>query len=142
TVKLGAGAFRAGRRMGAIGAGLTRALAETASGLIRWGEIPAAILSRNFDTAVDAVKLARLGRMADEFGVVRQSTGVGEAMVLLRHVDSAEDLTRLSRVAEAGGPDSRVAGVQPCAARMFRLLDRVAGMVFVALGLLALLWSQ
>src|SRR5690606_37209638 len=55
-VKLGAGAFRAGRRMGAIGAGLPRALAETAGGLIRWGEMRAAIRSRNFGKAVDGAK--------------------------------------------------------------------------------------
>ena len=142
TVKLGVGAFRTGRKMGAIGAKLTGVLAGIASGLIRWSEVPEAILKRNFDKAVDGAKIASLRRMTDEFGMVYDKTNFGEAMVLLRHVDSAEDLTRLSRVAEAAGTKTRPAFEVLGKARVFRLLDRVAGMVFVTLGLLALLWSQ
>jgi hypothetical protein len=132
SAKLGVTAIRVGRRMGTLTAGLGRVLADTVDGLIRWERLGAAVISRNFDEAVDAARLARLSGMAGDLGVVYQRTSAAAAIDLLRHADDAADLRRLARTAEAAGPDSRKVLEVLGKARTFRLLDRVAGAALAA----------
>lgn len=136
TAKVGAAAIRVGRRMGTVSARLTRALGEAVDGLILWDRVPAAIVSRNFDQALDAAKYARLSDMAGDIGVVYTRTSAAEAIHLMRYADDAGDLKRLARVAEAAGPETRKSFEVLGKARVIRLLDRVAGMAILAIGLI------
>jgi hypothetical protein len=142
TVKVGAGLIRSGRRVGAVGVKLAESLALATKGLIRWSHVPNAVWTRNFDEAVDAVRLGRLTAMTADFGIVAERTGTAEAVWLLRHVDNGEDLARLARVSEAMGKDSRKALDVLGKPRTFRLLHRVADMAVLAVGLVALVASQ
>lgn len=142
TAKLGATAIRVGRRLGTVSVQLTKHLGEAVEGLIRWDRVPAAIRTREFDAVVDVAKFARLSEMSADLGQVYERTSAVESIGLLRYADDADDLRRLSRVAEAAGKDTRKAFEVLGKARAFRLLDRVANIVLLAMGMVALLLSQ
>ena len=83
----------------------------------------------------------RLTAMAENAGTLQRNTSAGEALVLLRGVDSAEDLARLARVAEAAGPETRKV-MAVLGSDAFRLLSRVSRLSVAAIGLVALAFSQ
>ncbi|MFM2355162.1 MAG: hypothetical protein RLZZ528_898 [Pseudomonadota bacterium] len=120
TVKVGATVLRVARRMDALTPGLARAVERAAT-----------------SGATDEVVA-----LATDFGRLRGATSSAEALSLLRLADTPADLTRLSRLAEATGPDTRRAVEVLGKARALRIVDRVAGLTLAAFGLLAVAAAQ
>lgn len=142
-VKLGATVLRLARRGGVAGAGLVRALDDAARGLVRWPELGPALARRApLDSAVDGVRLARLGDASRDVLRIAQNTSGAEALVLLRHADSPADLARLARVTEAAGRDSRKVLTVLGGARSFRLMYRLGDAALLAAGLVTLALAQ
>ncbi|MDH3263476.1 MAG: hypothetical protein OEM24_05720 [Paracoccaceae bacterium] len=133
-VKAGATSLRVARRMGAITPAFGRVLADAADLPVDWSAVlRAAPLSEITDTA----RLARLGRIAEDLGTLRANTSSAEALVLLRHVETAEDVARLARLSAATGPETRATLEVLGKARAFRALTRVSDLALAAIGLLA-----
>lgn len=131
-VKAGATSLRLARRMGALTPGFTRVLTEAADLPVNWSAVlRAAPLSEITDTA----KLARLGRIAEDLGTVRANTSTAETLVLLRHIDTAEDAARLARLSAVAGPQTRTTLEVLGKARAFRALTRVSELALAAIGL-------
>lgn len=138
-VKGGAGAIRAARRMEALTPGFGRVLAEAADLPVDWAAVRRAA---PLDEITDTARLARLGRIAEDLAAVARHTSPAEALVLLRHVETAEDAARLARVSEAMGPRTRAAFEVLGPARVFRAATRVGDLALLTLGLLAALVVQ
>jgi hypothetical protein len=133
-VKAGATSLRVARRMGAVTPAFGRALAEAADLPVDWSAVlRAAPLSEITDTA----KLARLGDIAEDLGTLRANTSSAEALLLLRHVENAEDAARLARLSAATGHETRATLEVLGKARAFRALTRVSDLVLSAIGLFA-----
>jgi hypothetical protein len=138
-VKSGVSMLRAARRTGALTPRFTRALGDAADLPVNWSAVRRA---RPLDEITDPVRLARLTGMAEDLAVVAGRTSPAEALVLLRHVETAEDAARLARTAEALGPQTRVAMEVLGPARVFRSLTRVSDLALLTIGLLAALFVQ
>jgi hypothetical protein len=138
-VKGGLSALRAARRMGALTPAFTRVLGDAADLPVNWGAVlRAAPLSEITDTA----RLARLTGMGEDLAVVVARTSPADTLVLLRHVETAEDAARLARTADALGPRTRVAMEVLGPARVFRSLTRVSDLALLTVGLLTALAVQ
>jgi hypothetical protein len=142
-VKAGATVARLARRMGSLSPGLTRLLREAAEVPVRWDRVAPLLSGRAaLDEVVDLSRLFRLGEVAGEIGSLAMRTSPAEALVLLRHVDSAEDAARLARLSAVTGPETRAAIEVLGKARAFRALVRVSDLALAAIGLVALLAAQ
>ncbi len=134
TVKAGSAGLRMARRMGTLTPSFTRVLGDAArvdlkpSKLISYtsGAVP-------LEAVLDTAKLARLERISGDFARVVRATSASEGMVLLRHVDNAEDVAKLARVAEAAGPATRSRFAVLGKARVFRATVRLSDMAVTAL---------
>jgi hypothetical protein len=139
TVKAGATLLRVARKMGALTPGLARVLREAADLSIDWG----ALLRRApMSEITDTAKLARLSRIAENFGAIRANTSTAEALVLFRYVDDAEDAARLAKLSAVAGRETRVALGVLGKARAFRVMTRVADAVIATIGLVAAFLGQ
>jgi hypothetical protein len=138
-VKGGLSAMRAARRMGALTPRFTRVLAEATDLPVNWGAV---LRARPLDEITDIAKLDRLTALGGDLGTVVARTSPADALVLLRHVETAEDAARLARTAEALGPRTRVAMEVLGPARVFRSLTRVSDLALLTMGLLAALLVQ
>jgi hypothetical protein len=138
-VKGGLSALRAARRMGALTPRFTRVLLEATDLPINWGAV---VRAAPLDEITDTAKLARLTDMAEDLGTVVVKTSPAEALVLLRHVETADDAARLARTADALGPRTRVAMEVLGPARVFRGLTRVSDFALLTIGLVTALFVQ
>ncbi len=138
-VKGGLSAMRAARRMGALTPRFTRVLVEATDLPVNWAAV---LRARPLDEITDIAKLDRLTALGGDLGTVVARTSPADALVLLRHVDTAEDAARLARTAEALGPRTRVAMEVLGPARVFRSLTRVSDLALLTMGLLAALLAQ
>ena len=106
TIKLGAGLIRTARRLGSLTPDFARILGGAARLPVNWSRVP-----------------AYLGG--------RRNTDTAQALVLMRHIDSAEDAARLARVSDAAGPNTRrimqVLGKSRVFRAMVRLSDATIG---------------
>jgi hypothetical protein len=102
---------------------------------VNWG---AALRMAPLDEITDTAKLARLGGVAADLGRVAARVGPAETLVLLRHVDSAEDAGTLARLADAAGPRTLAHMEVLGKSRAFRATLRLTDM---ALGTLAAIWA-
>jgi hypothetical protein len=121
TVKYGATVLRLARRLGALPPGMARAIRAA---------------------AVAGDGGAALGRIAGDIGRLRDATSTAETLTLLRLADTPGDLTRLARIAEAAGPDTRRAVEVMGKARTLRVASRLSDAVLGVLGLAAWLAAQ
>ena len=137
TVKAGATAIRTARRMGALTPAFTRTLARLADVNPRWSRLPDYARGRiPLDQVVDAAKLQRLMRVGENIGEVRAATSMADTLVLLRHVETAEDAARLSRLAAARGPATLRTVEALGGARALRLTVRLSDLFWTTLALL------
>jgi hypothetical protein len=134
-LKAGAGGVRVARRLGSLTPDFARVLNDAADLPVNWG---AALRAAPLDEITDTAKLARLGSIAADLGRVATRAGPAETLVLLRHVDSAEDASTLARLADATGPRtlSRVEVLGK--SRAFRATLRLTDM---AVATLAAIWA-
>lgn len=124
-VKLGATALRLARRMGALSDRMTGVVLDAARAALG-----------------DAHDGRALAAIAADFATISRRTSPAAALSLLRHADSAEDLSRLARLAEIAGPDTARSIEVLGKARALRLIDRLSNLALVAIGLLSLVLSQ
>ena len=129
-VKAGTATLRAARRMGSLTPGLARVLGDAADLPISWTAVGRAA---PIDEITDIAKLERLGRIGQDVGTIARRTSAAEALVLLRHVDSAEDAARLARMSEVTGTRtlSRIEVLGK--ARSFRALVRASDLAIATL---------
>ncbi|PIL18846.1 hypothetical protein P775_17540 [Puniceibacterium antarcticum] len=127
TAKVGATTLRIGRKLGSLTTRMGGELSKMsrldikAGGLWRWsyGTGP-------LDEALDVARLGRLERVSGSMTTVAKNTSAAEALVLLRHIESAEDAARLARVATAAGKDTRKYFTVLGKTRVFRALVRIS----------------
>jgi hypothetical protein len=74
--------------------------------------------------------------MGEDLAVVVARTSPADALVLLRHVETAEDAARLARTADALGPQTRVAMEVLGPSRVLRSLTRISDLALLTVGLL------
>lgn len=121
TVKGAATTLRVARRADALSPGMNRALMAAAR-----GPAPA----------------EALGGMAQDLRRISRASSTPEALSVLRHADSAEDLTRLARFSEAAGPKTGRALEVLGNADSLRLLRRLGDLAMAAVGMIALVLGQ
>jgi hypothetical protein len=138
-VKGGLSALRAARRMGALTPAFARGLGDAADLPVNWGAV---LRAAPLDDITDTARLGRLTRIAGDLAIVAGRTSPAEALVLLRHVETAEDAARLARTADALGPETRVAMEVLGPARVFRSLTRVSDLALLTVSLLTALAVQ
>ena len=142
-LKGGATVARMARRMGTLGPGLTRTLREAADVPVAWnGVLPYLAGRAPLDAVVDTSRLARLGRLAGDLGEVARHTSAAEAVVLMRHVETAEDAARLARLSAVAGRDTRLTLEVLGPARAFRAMTRVTDLALATIGLVAAFVAQ
>ena len=134
-VKMGVGGVRVARHLGSLTPDFARVLDDAADLPVNWG---AALRAAPLEEITDTAKLARLGGIATDLGRVATKAGPAETLVLLRHVDSAEDATRLARLADASGPRTLAHMEVLGKSRAFRATLRLTD---VAAGTLAAIWA-
>lgn len=134
-VKAGASTARMTRRLGHLTPGMTHALEDVADLPVNWG---AALRGAPIEQITDVARLRRVGGLAEDLGTVARQTSVGDTLVLLRHIDGAEDAARMARLSEVAGVRtlSRVEVLGK--ARSFRALVRLSDL---ALGTLAAIYA-
>ncbi|MCV6593949.1 MAG: hypothetical protein OIF48_13415 [Silicimonas sp.] len=143
TVKLGATTLRVARKTGAISArlmGEITTLASSALRLDRAGDVArgAAPLS----DLIDAARAAKLTALAGDMGRIADALPPGEALAMLRLADSAPELTRIARVAETAGAETRGTFAVLGKSRVMRVAQRLTEAALLALTLLAALAAQ
>jgi hypothetical protein len=121
TVKYGATVLRLARKLGALPPGMVRAMRAA---------------------AVAGDGGAAMGRIAGDIGRLRDATSTAETLTLLRLADTPGDLSRLARVAEAAGPDTRKAVEVLGKARTLRVASRLSDAVLGIFWLAAWLAAQ
>lgn len=139
SAKAGATALRVARRLGSVTPRFGADLADmarlnfNAGGLIRHslGRAP-------LEAALDTGRLARLQGVGADLTRVAEATSVPDTLLLLRHVETAEDTARLARVSAALGPDTRkyfeVLGGPRVFARAVRLTDAALAAALILYG--------
>ena len=141
TIKAGATTLRVARKMGVLGKGIVRVLADAANGF-RWDKLDVFIRTGKLNEVIDARRFQVLGLVADDLGTVGRHAGKVNALFLLRHVETAEDAAALARVSRIAGEKTRatveILGLRKAAKALLRLAD----LVWWTIGLLALLAAQ
>lgn len=122
-IKAGTGSLRLAKRIGSLPPALARSLTEAADLPIHW---PAVLRAAPLEEITDTAKLARLSGMANDLGRIAKNTSTAETLVLMKHLDTPEDITRMARLSEAAGAKtlSRVEVLGK--ARAFRALTKVS----------------
>ncbi|MBL4918944.1 hypothetical protein [Szabonella alba] len=132
-VKAGATMLRIAQRLGTLSAGFSRSLRDAVADLpINW----AALRRGAFDQVTDRARLARLGAVAGDLGRIADRTSPSEALLLLRHVENADDAARLARLTGVAGTDSRKVLEVLGKSRAFRALVRLSDLALTTLALL------
>ena len=137
TIKAGATMLRLARRLGTLTPAFTRNLRLASDIPVIWSRLPDFALGRAPLSAVtDTARVSDLGRMAQNVGAIGRNTSTGDALMLLRHVESAEDAARMARLSAAAGPETRRAVEVLGKTRAFRALTRLSNAAIAALALI------
>ncbi|MFT6451665.1 MAG: hypothetical protein ACJA06_001150 [Halocynthiibacter sp.] len=144
SIKVGASLLRSGRRMGALSASFTALLFRKADDIeIKWSQLPNYALGRaDLKDVADPAKLADLGHLAGDMGAIRTATSTGEALVLMRYVDTAADARAMAKLASVQGSKTRATMRVLGKSRAFRALVRLSDLALGALALLMALFLQ
>lgn len=132
-VKAGTGTVRMARRMGTLTPGMTRSLTELADVPIDWA---AAARLAPLEQITDVAQLGRLGTVATDLGRIARTAGSAETLLLLRHIDSAEDASRMARAASISGPRTFARVEVLGKARLFRTMVRLSDLALTTLAAL------
>ena len=143
TVKAGASVLRVAGRMGSLTPTLTARLRGMVDNVIHWDRIGDLARGRIAPSAlVNGSKLGELRSLAGHLQQVTTHTSLAETIVLLRHVDNAQDAAKLAKVSAALGPRTRGAFAALGKSRVFRATVRVSNLAFGAAAALYLLGLQ
>lgn len=137
TIKAGASMLRLARRLGTLTPGMMRSLRSASDIPVAWSRLPDFALGRApLSVVTDTARLSDLGRLAQNTGAIGRNTSTADALVLLRHVDSAEDAARMARLSAAAGPQTRRSVEVLGKTRAFRALTRLSNAAIAALALI------
>jgi len=122
TVKAGATVLRVGKRLGRLSPGLIGVLdvGLKPNRIWPWTKGRAAI-----GEVVDLGKLARLRNVTGDLARVYDNTSLTDAVLLLGHVENADDAARLARVSDAAGTRTRATMDTLGKRRAFRAVTRL-----------------
>lgn len=138
TVKAGATALRLARRLGTVTGRFGEELRGMADIGLRLDRVDDLALGRaRLDEVADAARVARIGDLASDLGRIAANSSLTDAVLMLRHVDDADDARRLARLSEVAGPDTRATLEILGKGRAFRALVRLSD---IAIGAAALTW--
>ncbi|MBM1220147.1 hypothetical protein JQU17_09150 [Ponticoccus sp. SC2-23] len=132
TIKAGATVLRLGRKLGSLSPAFLARLRDLADIPVRVSAVPGLIWgTRTLDDVTDTARLAALGAVAADIGHVASQTSLSDTILLLRHVDTPGDATRLAKLADAAGPETRqivdVIGPGRAMRATLRLADEAIG---------------
>ncbi|RRH77300.1 ACP S-malonyltransferase [Falsigemmobacter faecalis] len=96
-VKAGATALRGAKRLGSLTPGVARMISGLGDLPIRWSAV---LRGAPLDEITDAARLTRVTDMAADIGRIAGNTSAAETLLVLRHVETAEDAARLARVSD------------------------------------------
>lgn len=143
TIKAGTTVLRMARRLGTVTAPFAARLSTLLGDAVRWDRMgDLAALRTQPAQLVDATKLAELTDIGGSLGRVADTTSVAETVILLRHVDSAQDAASLARVTDALGPKTRGAFEVLGKSRVFRATVRLSDLAIGASVALIALMTQ
>jgi hypothetical protein len=138
TVKAGATALRLARRLGTVTGRFGEELRGMADIGLRLDRVDDLALGRaRLDEVTDAARVARIGDLASDLGRIAANSSLTDAVLMLHHVDDADDARRLARLSEVAGPDTRATLEILGKGRAFRALVRLSD---IAIGAAALAW--
>ena len=133
TLKAAATVTRVARRAGTLSPRMTRALRQAADVPFRWDRLDDLALGRvGLDQVTDLRKLGALADLIGDGGRIARQTSVTDAIALLRHADTPQDIARLARVSRALGPETRGAMQVLGKSRAFRALVRLSDQAVLA----------
>jgi hypothetical protein len=142
TVKGGATVLRVGRKVGALPPRLADEVAVLASNALRLDRAGEAMRTRQVSLLIEPAAAARLSGVASDVGRLTDAMPLGDAFAVVRRAESADDLARLARVANATGDQTRATLAVLGKARLVRLTTRLADMAILAAALLAAVAGQ
>jgi len=133
SIKAGTTVLRMAARLGTVTAPFAARLGSLVGDAVRWDRMEdLAALRIGPSQVVDATKLAELADIGGSLKRVADNTSVAEAVVLLRHVDDAQDAARLAQVTDALGPTTRGAFEVLGKSRVFRAAVRLSDLAIGA----------
>ena len=143
TIKLGATTLRVARKTGAISARLMGEITTAARGALKLENARAVVRgTKPMSSLIDAARAAKLTTLASDMGRLSKALPPGEALAMLRLADSAPELTRIARVAETAGSETRGTFAVLGKARVLRVAQRLTEAALLALSLLIALAGQ
>ncbi|WP_144055652.1 hypothetical protein [Octadecabacter antarcticus] len=143
TIKASTSVLRMARRLGTLTAPLTTRLSSLIGDAVQWDRMgDLAALRIGPADVVDSAKLAELGELSGSLRRVADKTSVAEAILLLRHVDTAQEAARLARVSDALGPRTRGAFEVLGNARVFSAAVHISNLAIGATAAIYLLALQ
>lgn len=133
TLKAAASLLRLARRMGTLTPAFAARLGDLLGAAVHWDKMGDLVRLRiGPDQMLDSARIARLADLGGDLRRVANNTSVADTVVLLRHVDTAEDAARLARVSEAMGPGTRGAFEVLGKTRVFSALVRLSDLAVAA----------
>lgn len=143
SVKAGAAVLRLARKLGALTPRFGGFLLDTANLALDWDRLPEYLRgAASLEEITDARHLETLGAVARDLGTLREHTSTAEALLLMRHIDSAAEAAGLARVATLEGAGTRATLRVIGKSRTLRALVRVSNLALLTIGLLTALALQ
>lgn len=143
TVKAGASGLRVARRVGAVSAPLMAEITAIARQSLRLDRAREVVFGAGrMADLIEPVAAARLAGVASDVGRLTSRMPVGDAFALLKRAETTEDLTRIARVAETAGPETRGAFALLGTARTLRLTHRLTDLAILTVAVIAAFLGQ
>lgn len=143
TVKVGATALRVARKTGAVSARLMGEITTAAKGALRLDNAGAVVRgAAPVSSLIDSARAAKLTTLASDMGRLTMAMPTGDALAMLRLAENTPELTRIARIAETAGTETRGTFAVLGKARVLRVAQRLSEAAMLAIALLAALALQ
>ncbi len=143
TLKIGATTLRVARKTGAVSARMMGEITSMARGTLRLENASDVVRgAKPMSSLIDAAKAAKLTALASDMGRIATTLPPGEALAMLRLADTAPELSRIARVAETAGSETRGTFAVLGKARILRVATRLTEAALLAISLLIALAGQ
>jgi hypothetical protein len=143
TVKVGATALRVARKSGAISTRLMGEISTAAKGALRLDNASAVVRgAAPVSSLIDGARAAKLTTLASDMGRLTTTLPAGDALAMLRLAETTPELTRIARIAETAGAETRGTFAVLGKARVLRVAQRLSEAALLAIALLIALAGQ
>ena len=143
TVKVGATALRVARKTGAISARLMAEITAAAKGALRLENAGAVVRgAAPMSSLIDGARAAKLTTLATDMGRLTTTLPAGDALAMLRLAETTPELTRIARIAETAGTETRGTFAVLGKARVLRVAQKLSEAALLAIALLIALAGQ